>query len=51
MVIFSPVTRCIKKNKKMKRVTNKELMSVILINVGALVFFSMAGCYTTIDKK
>ena len=28
-----------KKNKKMKRVTNKELMSVILINVGALVFF------------
>ena len=23
----------------MKRVTNKELMSVILINVGALVFF------------
>ena len=50
MVTFSPVTRCIK-NKKMKRVTNKELMSVILINVGALVFFSMAGCYTTIDKK
>ena len=50
MVIFSPVNRCIK-NKKMKRVTNKELMSVILINVGALVFFSMAGCYTTIDKK
>lgn len=26
------------KNKEMKRVTNKELISVILINIGALAF-------------
>jgi hypothetical protein len=35
----------------MKRVTNKELISVILINIGALAFAVYMCSYTTIDKR
>ena len=35
----------------MKRVTNKELISVILINIGLLAVAVLCGSYTTVDRR